>query len=134
MDYDGDGVPDPVDPKADPVPTPDVNVDTDGDGWPDINIDTDGDGKPDKNVDTDGDGVYDWKDEGHPDHQKYLDWLKSQSTTTTTTTRRLPFTGGAVPRTGDIASVAPAMGILGAIALAATGALVIRRKRRDDEE
>ncbi len=162
VDKDGDGVPDPVDPKADPVPTPDVNVDTDGDGWPDINIDTDGDGKPDKNVDTDGDGVYDWKDEGHPDHQKYLDsikgvdtdgdgvydwkdeghpdhqkyldWLKSQSTTTTTTTRRLPFTGGAVPRTGDIASVAPAMGILGAIALAATGALVIRRKRRDDEE
>jgi len=113
-------------------------VDTDGDGvydWKD-------EGHPDhqkyldsiKGVDTDGDGVYDWKDEGHPDHQKYLDWLKSQSTTTTTTTRRLPFTGGAVPRTGDIASVAPAMGILGAIALAATGALVIRRKRRDDEE
>ena len=160
VDKDGDGKPDPVDPKADPVPEPDVNVDTDGDGWPDINIDTDGDGMPDKNVDTNGDRVYDWKDEGHPDHQAYLDSIKNKdtngdgvfdwkdeghpdhqkyldslktTTTTTTTTRRLPFTGGTVPVTGDIASVAPALGTLGAIALAATGAVFFRRKRRDDD-
>ncbi|MEY8437668.1 InlB B-repeat-containing protein [Atopobiaceae bacterium 24-176] len=149
VDKDGDGKPDPVDPKSDPLPEPDVNVDTDGDGWPDINIDTDGDGRPDKNVDTNGDRVYDWKDEGHPQHQDYLDSIKGQdpnggsngangtstsktTTTTTTTTRRLPFTGG-MPVTGDVASVAPALGSLGALALAATGAVVLRRKRRDDD-
>lgn len=145
VDKDGDGKPDPVDPKSEPLPEPDVNVDTDGDGWPDINIDTDGDGVPDKNVDTNDDRVYDWKDEGHPQHQDYLDSIKGQdpdggsngtgtsTTTTTTTTRRLPFTGGGMPVTGDVATVVPALGSLGAIALAATGAVLLRRKRRDDD-
>lgn len=82
VDKDGDGTPDPIDPKTikdDPGSvTPDTNVVTDPDGdvvinieptdpsnpdpnrptppAPTVNVDTDGDGKPDVNVDTDGDG------------------------------------------------------------------------------
>ena len=38
---------------------PEINIDSDGDGYPDINIDIDGDGEPDINKDLDGDGIPD---------------------------------------------------------------------------
>ncbi len=55
IDTDKDGYPDiNLDINGDGIP--ELNVDTDGDYIPDINIDSTGDGKPDINVDTDGDG------------------------------------------------------------------------------
>ena len=38
---------------------PEINIDTDGDGYPDINLDLDNDGKPDINIDWDGDWIPD---------------------------------------------------------------------------
>ena len=75
VDKDGDGKPDDLD-KLTPDEikdlTPDVNVDTDGDGKPDVDVDVDGDGKPDVNIDTDGDGkpdinIVDKDGDGKPD-------------------------------------------------------------------
>ncbi|NBJ65383.1 hypothetical protein D5266_09370, partial [bacterium c-19] len=55
IDTDGDGYPDlNLDLNGDGIP--EINVDTDGDYIPNINIDSTGDGKPDINIDTNGDG------------------------------------------------------------------------------
>ncbi|MCI8850172.1 MAG: hypothetical protein HFE82_01315, partial [Erysipelotrichaceae bacterium] len=55
IDTDGDGYPDlNLDLNGDGIP--ELNVDTDGDYIPNINIDSTGDGKPDINIDTDDDG------------------------------------------------------------------------------
>lgn len=153
VDTDGDGVPDVnIDPDGDG--DPDINVDTDGDGWPDINIDTDGDGKADKNVDTNGDRVYDWKDEGHPNHQDYINSLKGKDdanggnggnggksgtglpntggSTSSTSTRSWSLGNGAfgfLPKTGDVASMAGIAATLAGMALGAT-ALVSRKRKK----
>lgn len=132
VDKDGDGIADAID--VEKPPTPDVNVDTDGDGWPDINIDTDGDGKPDKNIDTNGDRVYDWKDEGHPNHQAYLDSLKGKTGLpntggSTTSTRSWSSAFGFLPKTGDVASMAGIAATLAGMALGAT-ALVSRKRKK----
>ncbi len=55
IDSDGDGFPD-INVDLDGDGEPDINIDVDGDGIPDIDIDSTGDGIPDVNVDTDGDG------------------------------------------------------------------------------
>ncbi len=55
IDSDGDGFPD-INIDLDGDGEPDINIDIDGDGIPDIDIDSNGDGIPDLNVDTDGDG------------------------------------------------------------------------------
>ncbi len=152
VDKDGDGKPDPIDPKQHPAPEPDVNVDTDGDGWPDINIDTDEDGKPDKNVDTNGDRVYDWKDEGHPQHQAYLDSLKDtngdgvydwkdeshpdhqaylDSQKTKDAAKPAPSGTRVAPKMGDVSIVSGLVGLLAAAA-ATTGSIAfVGRKRRN---
>ncbi|MCI8540302.1 MAG: hypothetical protein HFE67_02125, partial [Erysipelotrichaceae bacterium] len=58
IDTDGDGYPD-LNLDLDNDGIPDLNIDTDGDFIPDLNIDGDGDGKPDINVDRDDDGIAD---------------------------------------------------------------------------
>ncbi|MCI8541656.1 MAG: hypothetical protein HFE67_09145, partial [Erysipelotrichaceae bacterium] len=58
IDTDGDGYPD-VNLDLDGDGKADINVDLDGDGIPDVDIDSTGDGKPDVNVDEDGDGIPD---------------------------------------------------------------------------
>ncbi len=76
VDKDGDGIPDDLDDLTDEEKkelTPDVNIDTDGDGIPDVNVDTNEDGKPDVNVDKDGDGkpdlnIVDKDKDGKPDN------------------------------------------------------------------
>ncbi len=76
VDKDGDGKPDDLDDLTEEEKkelTPDVNVDTDGDGKPDTNVDTDKDGKPDVNIDKDGDGkpdlnIVDKDKDGKPDN------------------------------------------------------------------
>ena len=55
VDSDEDGYPD-LNLDLDNDGVPDLNVDIDDDGIPDMNIDGDGDGKPDVNVDTNNDG------------------------------------------------------------------------------
>lgn len=55
IDTDGDGYPD-INLDLDGDGIPELNVDVDGDYIPDINIDSTGDGKPDINIDTDNDG------------------------------------------------------------------------------
>ena len=55
IDTDGDGYPD-INLDLDNDGIPELNVDVDGDYIPDINIDSTGDGKPDINIDTDNDG------------------------------------------------------------------------------
>ncbi len=55
IDSDGDGFPD-INIDLDDDGEPDINIDIDGDGIPDIDIDSTGDGIPDVNVDDDGDG------------------------------------------------------------------------------
>ncbi len=55
IDTDGDGYPD-INLDIDNDGVLDLNVDIDGDYIPDMNIDSTGDGKPDINVDTDNDG------------------------------------------------------------------------------
>ena len=55
IDTDGDGYPD-INLDIDGDGIPELNVDTNGDYIPDINIDSTGDGKPDINIDTDRDG------------------------------------------------------------------------------
>ncbi|MCI8851307.1 MAG: hypothetical protein HFE82_07200 [Erysipelotrichaceae bacterium] len=55
IDSDGDGFPD-INIDLDDDGEPDINIDVDGDGIPDIDIDSTGDGIPDVNVDNDGDG------------------------------------------------------------------------------
>ena len=72
VDTDGDGYPD-INIDTDDDGEPDVNLDTDGTGKPDTNVDTDDDGKPDVNVDTDGDGkpdvnIVDKDGDGKPDN------------------------------------------------------------------
>ncbi len=58
IDTDGDGEADlNIDINGDGIP--DINIDTDGDNKADLNIDINGDGKPDINIDTDGDGEAD---------------------------------------------------------------------------
>ncbi len=62
VDKDGDGKPDDLNDLTKEElskVTPDVNIDTTGDGKADLNVDKDGDGKPDINIDTDGDGIAD---------------------------------------------------------------------------
>ncbi len=55
IDTDGDGYPD-INIDLDDDGEADINVDLDGDWIPDIDIDSTGDGKADTNVDNDGDG------------------------------------------------------------------------------
>ncbi len=55
IDTDGDGYPD-LNLDLDDDGEADINIDLNGDGIPDIDIDSTGDGKPDTNVDNDGDG------------------------------------------------------------------------------